>query len=512
MNMQNHLYSSVTSAHDVKSKHPFIVSPNRPTLTYAQFYQQSRLAAGLFLHSGLTLNGRVAVVAEKSASILAAYLGTVAAGGIFVPINPSYTNDELQYFIDDVRPDIVICANGRLAELRQIAADVGTKAFFTLDSNDGGTFLTHLCAAEPAKPVQQSKHDLAAILYTSGTTGKPKGAMLSHGALASNAVSLTELWQFTKNDRLLHILPVHHTHGLFVAVNIALISGCSMIFLHRFDPVDVVRSMADATAMMGVPTHYGRLLQLAELNTTATRGMRLFVSGSAPLAKKTHTEWTRRTGHRILNRYGMTEANMICSIPYDGPRKPNSVGVPLPGVKIRLRDIESGEIATTGKTGILELRSPGLFSGYWGKRSLTRREFTRDGYFISGDIARIDEDGFTEITGRAKDIVISGGVNLYPSEIEAVICQFGDVAECAVVGVPHPDLGECAIAVVVSESTANLTECAVFDHLVGKLARFKHPKHIAIRAELPRNAMGKISKNQIKEEFQKLFIRRRRAN
>ncbi len=474
-------------------------------MTYGQFFQDVRQAARTLADSGLGRGGRVAVLAEKSPEVIVTYLGTAAAGGVLVPLNPAYTDAEAEYYINDARPSVLICDPERAEGLDGIAASAGVRTVLTMDRHGGGTFPALWKNTRPAEAVGRSADDTAAILYTSGTTGKPKGAVLPHGALASNAESLAGLWRFSKDDRLIHALPVHHTHGLFVAVNVALMSGCSLIFMNRFNAEETLGLMPDATAMMGIPTFYTRLLRLPGLNAETTAHMRLFISGSAPLAESTHDEWKKRTGHEILERYGMTETNMICSIPYDGPRRPGAVGRPLPGVEIRIRDFDSGEIAPQGRTGMLETRGPGLFSGYWNLPQKTREEFTDDGFFITGDIARIDPDGFTVIAGRAKDMVISGGVNLYPKEIEDAIGKAPGVAESAVIGVPHPDLGECAAAVVVTEDHAEVSAESIRRTLNGMLARFKHPKHIAFVPSLPRNAMGKVQKSVLRQDFADLF-------
>lgn len=504
--MHNHLYNSLSQGQTGNGDQLFALCPNNQKITYHQFFHDVECATQLLIEHGLTSNNRVVLIAEKSLASITAYIATVAAGGIFVPLNAAYTDAELAYFINDVQPSIIICDPQRTASLEKITNGAGVKKIFTLDHNEGGTFRSLWKKIKPVTIVSRTDSDLAAILYTSGTTGKPKGAMLSHGALASNSEILANIWCFSKEDRLIHALPIDHTHGLFVAVNVSLIAGAAMIFLKRFDADKVLRLMPQATSMMGIPTFYTRLLQLSALNARQTRHMRLFISGSAPLSTTTHHEWKSRTGHEILERYGMTEANMICSIPHDGPRIPGTVGRPLPGVKVRIRDTATGETVTNGRTGMLEIYSPSLFSGYWNLPEKTAEQFTDDKYFLTGDIARINVNDYIEIVGRAKDIVISGGVNLYPKEIETAIEISEGVIESAVIGVPHPDFGECAVAIVVADHQEQLVKEAILSTLNKKLARFKHPKHIAFVPALPRNAMGKIQKTVLRQEFANLFM------
>ena len=328
--------------------------------------------------------------------------------------------------------------------------------------------------------------------------------MLSHSALATNSDVLAKLWRFTKSDVLIHALPAYHTHGLFVATNVALMAGCTLLFFEKFNADAVSSAFPKATALMGVPTFYTRMLQVPELNRSLASNMRLFISGSAPLLPETHHEWRRRTGHEILERYGMTEANMMTSIPYHGPRKPGTVGLPLAGVELRIRESGTAREVQEGEAGMLEIKSPGLFSGYWRMPEKTKSEFTDDGYFITGDLATRDSDGFIAIEGRAKDLVISGGLNIYPKEIEGVIDRCPGVAESAVFGVPHSDVGEAAVAVVVLED-ADVSIREIEDFLADKLARYKHPKHVAIMEALPRNAMGKVQKSVLRSDFKTIF-------
>ena len=353
--------------------------------------------------------------------------------------------------------------------------------------------------------VERGPDDLAAILYTSGTTGRSKGAMLSHDNLLSNSQTLGELWQFTKDDILLHALPIFHTHGLFVATNVALLSGARMRFLNAFDLDTIIEALPECTTMMGVPTFYTRLLDDDRFDEELSKGMRLFISGSAPLLAETHVEFEKRTGHRILERYGMTETNMNTSNPYDGERRAGTVGMALPGVEIRICDSETGTPVPKGEIGVIEVKGPNVFQGYWQMPEKTKEEFRGDGFFITGDLAREDEDGYIHIVGREKDLIISGGFNIYPKEIESLLDDFEGVVESAVVGVPHPDFGEGVVAIVVQQKGAGLTEDDLMSKLADQLARFKQPKKIFLQDALPRNTMGKVQKNVLREEHSGLF-------
>lgn len=503
--MYNHLFDLLAAGQDKKSNHPLTMLPDGSDTTYNRFFDDVRRIVQVLIFSGLRPNDRVVMLANKSLDVIASYVGTVAAGGIYVPLNSSYTDSEVKYFIDDVKPTILICDQSRAPSLKALFKETSVRKILTLSKEGGGTLQKMWKENQPSDAIERKKQDLAAILYTSGTTGKPKGAMLSHGCLASNSQTLVKLWRFTSKDRLIHALPVHHTHGLFVAVNVTLMSGATLMFMDRFDAQKIVKLIPNATTMMGIPTFYTRLLQQTELNKQLTKNFRLFISGSAPLSTSTFEEWKSRTGHEILERYGMTEANMICSIPYEGPRQPGSVGKPLPGVELRIRDLESGEFLEHGKEGHLEIRSPSLFSGYWNLPKKTEEEFTKDGYFKTGDIARSQSNQFIEIVGRAKDLVISGGVNLYPKEIETAIEQHNGVIESAVIGVPHPDFGECAIAIVVTEPSSEVNEDSIRKSLDDKLARFKHPKHVDFVSSLPRNSMGKVQKSFLRQKYSKQF-------
>ncbi len=504
--MKNLLFDALTSARGLDSNHPFAVAPNGEEISYSEFFRNALAISQLLSRLGAAPDDRVATIGEKTITSLAAYVGTIAMGGVYMPLSNAYTDDEIRYFLHDARPKVLLCDANRAEPLKRLATPLGIPHVLSINELADGyaqssSDLNNLQLLNP-----RNQNDLAAILYTSGTTGRPKGAMLSHHALASNSMMLKDYWRFVPDDRLIHALPLHHTHGLFVATNVALIAGCTLLFLPKFNLDDVFKSFETATAFMGIPTFYGRLLKDPRLNKSAVRGMRLFVSGSAPLTASAHSEWQEKTGHSILERYGMTEANMICSNPYEGPRKPGAVGPPLPGVSVRIRDGKSGQVALDGNPGILEVKSPGLFSGYWEMPKKTQDEFTADGYFKTGDVARFDDDGFVVIDGRAKDLVITGGVNVYPKEIEDVIRQVKGVEDAAVVGAPHPDFGEGVIAIVVPRAGMRLTELPIQSLLDKTLARFKHPKRMFFQDSLPRNTMGKVQKNEIRKMFYNVFL------
>ena len=461
----------------------------------------ARLLASL----DLPRDARVAVQVEKSPEAVMLYLATLRAGLIYLPLNTAYRAAEIDYFLNDAQPAVVVCSPANLDWVKPLADSAGTRHVFTLDAlRDGvnsGTLLDH-AASQPEHfdTVQRQADDLAAILYTSGTTGRSKGAMLSHGNLSSNALVLRDYWQWQTDDALLHALPLFHIHGLFVACNGALVNGSKMIFLDKFDSADVVRHLPQATVFMGVPTYYTRLLDEPGFNRDACASMRLFVSGSAPLLPATFTAFRERSGHTILERYGMSETAMQTSNPYDGLRLPGSVGKPLPGVTVRTVDAEGHECAPD-QIGGIEVRGPNVFKGYWRMPEKTAEEFTADGYFKTGDVGRFDTEGYLWIVGRSKDLIISGGYNVYPKEVEAVIDDLDGVLESAVIGVPHPDFGEAVVAVVVRETGATVGEAGIIASLKEKIANFKVPKRVYFVDELPRNTMGKVQKNVLRSRF-----------
>ncbi len=456
-----------------------------------------RATAATLLALGVAPGDRIAVQVDKSPHALALYGAAVAVGAVFLPLNTAYTAHEVDYFIADATPELFIATPARLAEFTGRA---GTPArILSLGSDGQGSFASHHAGLPPHwNPVPRKLDDLAAILYTSGTTGRSKGAMLTHGNLLSNAGTLARLWGFTDRDVLLHALPIFHTHGLFVASNISLLTAGRMIFLPGFDLDIVLRVMSRATAMMGVPTFYTRLLGDPRFTRDLTAGMRLFISGSAPLLAETHVAFAARTGHRILERYGMTETNMNTSNPYDGERRAGTVGMPLPGVELRI--MADGAEVAAGAVGGIEVRGPNVFKGYWNMPEKTAEELRPDGWFITGDLGRIDADGYLHIVGRAKDLIITGGFNVYPIEVEEALDAVPGVRESAVVGLPHPDFGEAVFAVLTLTDPDMTPETALAE-IRDRLARFKQPKAAVVVDALPRNAMGKVQKAALRAQF-----------
>jgi len=473
--------------------------------SFADIATQSAQMANLLVARGVKPGDRVAVQVEKSVENLIFYLATVRAGAVYLPLNTAYTLNELAYFLGDAEPALVVCDPAPREGVAALVKDKGATVE-TLDATGTGS-LTKAAADEPATfaTVRRTGDDLAAILYTSGTTGRSKGAMLTHDNLFSNADTLVEAWRFTADDVLIHALPIYHTHGLFVASNVMLLARGRMIFLPRFNADAVLGLMPRATSMMGVPTFYVRLVQHAGLTRDATAGMRLFTSGSAPLLAETHREFEAKTGHAILERYGMTETNMSTSNPYDGARVPGTVGPPLPGVSARVVDPETGMELATDEIGMIEVQGPNVFKGYWRMPDKTAAEFRPDGFFITGDLGKIDGNGYVHIIGRGKDLIITGGFNVYPKEVEGEIDMIPGVFESAVIGVAHADFGEGVTAVVVREPGASVDEAAVLDALADRLARFKQPKRVLFVDELPRNTMGKVQKNTLRERYADLY-------
>jgi malonyl-CoA/methylmalonyl-CoA synthetase len=484
---------------------PFLMLPDGGVISYAEAYERSGKLANQFTALGIVPGDRIALQADKSADALLVYLAALRMGAVFLPLNTAYTVEEVSYFLNDATPKLFICRPEDETRFGTLCAQADDMQCLSLGTANDGSLMA-LASAQPAAfdDVICQPSDLAAILYTSGTTGRSKGAMLSHGNLASNAWTLRSLWGFSSEDRLLHALPIFHTHGLFVATNTILCARAAMIFLPRFDVDELLRWMPEATTMMGVPTFYTRLLDDPRFTRASAEHMRLFISGSAPLSAETHRTFARLTGHAILERYGMTETNMITSNPLDGARVPGSVGLPLPGVEVRVADPETAAVLPVGEIGVLEVRGPNVFQGYWRMPDKTREDFRADGYFITGDLGLIDDRGYVHIVGRAKDLIISGGFNVYPAEVEALLDEIPGVAESAVVGVPHPDFGEGVVAVISSQDSA-VDEDAILAALEGRLARFKQPKRVIFVPELPRNAMGKVQKAQLREQFSKLF-------
>ncbi len=499
MYRDNHLAHRLAQHLPVLREKPFATRPGLSDVGYGALFEGAERFAARLLDAGLRPGDRVAVQVEKSIEAVQLYIGTVLAGGIFLPLNTAYTGAEVSYFLTDATPAVVVCDPSREAE---IAPLIGTAILFTLDADGQGSLTADLTDASGFVAVARGPDDLAAILYTSGTTGRSKGAMLSHANLASNSETLRDYWRFTSDDVLIHALPIFHTHGLFVATNVALLAGASTVFLPGFNAPAILDAMPKSTALMGVPTFYTRLLDDPRLNRETVSNMRLFVSGSAPLLVDTHEKWEARTGHRILERYGMTETNMSTSNPYDGERRAGTVGFPLPGVELRIMD--NGKEVAQGEIGSLEVRGSNVFKGYWQMPEKTAEELRPDGWFITGDLGQKDADGYVTIVGRDKDLIITGGFNVYPKEIESLIDDIPGVLESAVIGVPHPDFGEAVVAVVVKENGA-LTESDITAVTGSNLAKFKQPKQLFFVSELPRNTMGKVQKKALREEYSALF-------
>ena len=501
--MANHLFDAIRAA--AAREAVFIETAEGRRWTYGDMLEFSGRLAGALQGLGVTPGDRVAVQVEKSPEALMLYLACLRAGAVYLPLNTAYTLAELDYFIGDAEPRLVVVTPKAAEGVRTVAGKHGAQVE-TLDEAGGGSLLVLAADAGADFPdAARGADDLAAILYTSGTTGRSKGAMLTHDNLLSNALTLRDYWRFNGADRLIHALPIFHTHGLFVASNVTLLAGASMYLLPKFDAGEVLRLMESASVMMGVPTFYVRLLQHPGLTRTAAEGMRLFVSGSAPLLAETHRSFAERTGHAILERYGMTETNMNTSNPYDGERIAGTVGFPLPGVSLRVSEPETGKPVPDGETGMIEVKGPNVFAGYWRMPEKTAAEFRADGFFITGDLGKIDARGYVHIVGRGKDLVISGGYNIYPKEVESEIDAMAGVVESAVIGLPHPDFGEGVTAVVVREKGSALDEAAVLDGLRERLARYKQPKRVLFIDDLPRNTMGKVQKNVLREAYKDLY-------
>jgi malonyl-CoA/methylmalonyl-CoA synthetase len=501
------LFARFSESFTADGQRTFIERPDGTRLSYAELLDATGRLANCLVSLGVAPGDRVAVQVEKSVDAILLYLACLRAGAVYLPLNAAYTVTEVAYFLSDAKPILFVCRPEDESAMRGICAEGVAAKLLTLGSAAEGSLLAAMREAPAAfEDVERAGSDLAAILYTSGTTGRSKGAMLTHDNLASNCRTLVDLWRFTPEDRLLHALPIFHSHGLFVATNTSLSAGCSMIFLPSFDAGEIIRLLPRATVMMGVPTFYTRLLNRPDFNRQLVRKMRLFVSGSAPLSAETYHEFVTRTGHEILERYGMTETNMNSSNPYDGDRVPGSVGLPLPGVDIRIVDPDTGRPAP-GKTGVIEIRGPNVFPGYWRMPEKTQAEFRADGFFISGDLGHFDERGYLHIVGRAKDLIISGGFNVYPAEVEAVIEELSGVEECAVIGVPHPDFGEGVVAVLVAKPGRQVSEAGVTRALADRLAKYKQPKRFHLVDELPRNAMGKVQKKELRERYAETFTK-----
>ncbi|MDZ7592256.1 MAG: malonyl-CoA synthase [Rubrivivax sp.] len=511
MSSQN-LFSALRAAFPADLDGTAIETADTPVplhYTWRDLERGTAMLANLIGSLGLPPDSRIAVQVEKSVEALMLYLAVLRAGHIYLPLNSAYQAAEIEYFIGNAEPAVVVCAPADFGWVSKIAFLAGTKHVYTLGNDRTGTLLDR-AAFQPDThdPVARSAGDLAAILYTSGTTGRSKGAMLTHGNLLSNALVLKEVWGWHKGDVLVHALPIFHVHGLFVAAHGALLNGSRMIWFGRFDARAVAARLPEATVFMGVPTLYVRLLAEPGLTREACRRMRLFISGSAPLLVETFNAWRERTDHTILERYGMSETVMLTSNPYrpESARRGGTVGLPLPGVGVRVHD-DKGHPLPAGEVGNIQVKGPNVFKGYWRMREKTADEFTTDLWFKTGDVGRLGTDGYLTIVGRSKDLIICGGYNVYPAEIEGVINELPGVAESAVVGVPHPDFGEAVVAVVVPRPGATLDGAAIAAQLRKQIANFKLPKHVFVVPELPRNSMGKVQKNLLREEHRGLFAR-----
>ena len=502
--MKNPLYDNLFGVH-AENDDPFLYLIDGKTITYRQFLAASGRIANTLVGKGLEPGDCVAIQVEKSPEMLNIYAACAQAGLVFLPLNPSYTVDELKYFIENSEARLIICDEKNKDDLTTIAQKFDI-LIETLNQDSTGSIIEKAKSSpEDFETVARSKDDLAALLYTSGTTGKSKGAMLTQTNLLSNGNVLMTEWQFTNNDVLLHALPLFHTHGLFVATNVMLSAGGSLIFLPKFDLDDIIKNLPKSSAMMGVPTFYTRLLADNRFNRKLVKHMRLFVSGSAPLLSETHIQFEKLTGHRILERYGMTETNMNTSNPYKGERRAGTVGLPLPGVDLKITSPETGKEISVDEIGQIEVRGPNVFKGYWKMPEKTKAELRENGFFITGDLGKIDNDGYIHIVGRDKDLIISGGFNIYPKELEVFLDKQLGVLESAVIGVPHGDFGETPIAIIVPSSGLQPDVYKIEKNIKKSIARYKHPSKIITVSELPRNAMGKVQKNLLRNKYNFLF-------
>lgn len=511
---QENLYAALR-AQFPKNLHAVAVETDQGlNYSWQDLESASAMLANLLDSLAIPKGSRIAVQVEKSVEAMMLYLATLRAGYVFLPLNTAYQSAEIEYFIGNAEPAVVVCTSANFGWVSQIAFKSGTQHVFTLNDDRTGSLLERaLHQSDQHKVVNSKANDLAAILYTSGTTGRSKGAMLTHGNMLSNAQTLKDYWGWTKGDVLIHALPIFHVHGLFVAIHGALINGSKMIWLAKFDPKWVIAKMPEATVFMGVPTLYVRMLAEPALSAQAVQKMRLFVAGSAPLLIETFTAWQQRTGHTILERYGMSETVMLTSNPYapdrrhanQSERRGGTVGFPLPGVQLRVQG-DDGKALPVNEIGNIQVKGPNVFQAYWRMPEKTKDEFTADGFFKTGDVGKIDERGYVTIVGRSKDLIISGGYNVYPAEVEGYINEMPGVAESALVGVPHPDFGEVGVAVVIAKSGAQLDGDTIIAKLKQQLANFKIPKKCFVVAELPRNTMGKVQKNLLREAHQSLFL------
>lgn len=503
--MNKNLYSLLSAHFPEDLSQCFIETAEAKAYSYGDLIAHSGRYGRLLSDLGVKKGDRVAVQVEKSPEAIFLYLGCLRIGAIYLPLNTAYKESEVAYFLGDAEPSVVVCRPASETAMRKIAENAGVTEVLSLGQACEGSLITRSADLDPEVGcIEAGTDEVAAILYTSGTTGRSKGAMLSHRNLGSNTETLHKLWGFQPDDVLLHALPIFHTHGLFVATNCVLWNGGRMLFLNRFDADMMIELMPRASVMMGVPTFYTRLLADARFTKDLCAKMRLFISGSAPLLEETFQQFQARTGHTILERYGMTETNMNTSNPLEGERRAGTVGFPLPDVEVRIAD-EDGKILATNETGVLEVKGPNVFQGYWRMPEKTATEFRPDGFFITGDVAKIDERGYVHIVGRAKDLIITGGFNVYPKEIELCVDAVEGIGESAVIGLPHPDFGEAVVAVVTRANANDLDAQSVIDAVKDDLANFKVPKKVVFLDELPRNAMGKVQKNVLRETYKDSF-------
>jgi malonyl-CoA/methylmalonyl-CoA synthetase len=490
---------------DAQAREEFLSTELQRAYTYADIASSAAKLANFLSEIGIKPGDRVSVQVEKSPQSLCLYLACLQAGFVYHPLNLGYKAAELDYFLGDAEPSVLICDSRNIDSLRVTSSNNNIKHLLTLDTSGDGSLIERSAdSSNEFTTIQSDADDLAALLYSSGTTGRPKGIMLTHENLHANMKALQEAWAFTDSDRLLHALPIFHVHGLFVALGCVMLSGASMRWLSTYNVDEVIRYLPECTVMMGVPTYYTRLLRDKNFDARVCENVRVFISGSAPLLAETFAEFEDRTGHRILERYGMTETNMNTSNPYEGVRKPGTVGPPLPGVEVRIVDDQGGAVAPND-IGNLQVRGPNVFKGYWKMPGKTADDFSGDGFFDTGDKGIIDDDGYVSIVGRAKDLVISGGLNVYPKEVEIFIDDVTGVKESAVIGVPHADFGEAVVAVVVLEPGAGLVEDDVITACKENIANFKVPKRVLFVAELPRNTMAKVQKNILRKTYKDLL-------
>ena len=505
--MDSNLFEKLSQGSFLNPNKVLFFESNGQSITYQDFFSNVFKAQNLLLSQSVSNGDCVAILAHKTIGFLELYLSCVSLGAVFLPINPAYSNVEIEFFIKDAKPKLFVSCNERAEYFQTLIKTINKGKVLTLNPDESGSFY-HEKLQQPSQMHCQGVHrnSIAALLYTSGTTGKPKGVQLSNQALLQNAMSLMRIWKFTSNDILLHILPLYHLHGLFVAINVLLLSIGSIQFIRKFSVDTVIEQLPHCTAMMGVPTHYTRLLDCGKLQSESFCSFRIFISGSAPLMKETHNLWKKRTGFEIVERYGMTEANIITSNPVSNKPQLGKVGVPLPGVSLRIRDQETNSLVKVKKVGSVEVKSPGLFSGYLNNSELFKQEFTQDGYFMTGDLGFLDENGYLTLEGRSKDLIISGGLNIYPKEVENIIDSIPQVKESAVIGVPHPDFGEGVVGVIVFNDNQTIDLDSIQNITKSQLATYKCPKILIREDILPRNSMLKVQKSVLREKYKSAFL------